>query len=55
MTPSERPLDWDGFFAALVNVDVPDEFLSGGERHQGVDDRAFRQCTQHRIDDLKVA
>jgi antitoxin VapB len=36
---SRRPPNWDGFFAALAGVDVPAEFLSDQERHQGFDDR----------------
>ena len=36
---SRRPPDWDGFFAALAGVEVPDEFLSDLERNQGVADR----------------
>ena len=36
---SRRPPSWDGFFAALSDLDVPAEFLSDGERNQGVDDR----------------
>ena len=36
---SRRPPGWDGFFAALAGVEVPDEFLSDRERDQGVADR----------------
>ena len=36
---SRRPPNWDGFFAALADADVPDEFLSAQERDQGVADR----------------
>ena len=36
---SRRPPNWDGFFAALVGVEVPDEFLSHRERDQDVADR----------------
>ena len=36
---SRRPPHWDGFFAALADVDVPAESLSHRERYQGVDDR----------------
>ena len=36
---SRRPPNWDGFFAALADATVPDEFLSPQERDQGVVDR----------------
>ena len=36
---SQRPPNWDGFFAALAGVDVPAEFLSDRERDQGDDER----------------
>ncbi len=36
---SRRPLNWDGYFAALAKSDVPAEFLSDRERDQRVDDR----------------
>ena len=29
---SRKPTDWDGFFDALLGVDVPPEFLSAPER-----------------------
>lgn len=32
---SQRPDSWDGFFAALEGVEIPDDFLSPGERNQG--------------------
>jgi antitoxin VapB len=36
---SRRPPTWDGFFAALVGAEVPEEFLSDQERDQGLSDR----------------
>ena len=36
---SRRPADWDGFFAALNGVDVPEDFLSPAERTQAAQDR----------------
>ena len=36
---SRRPRNWEGFFAALVDADVPADFLSDRERNQGDDDR----------------
>jgi antitoxin VapB len=36
---SKKPLTWDGFFEALAEADVPDDFLSPEERHQGQQDR----------------
>ena len=36
---SRRPPNWDGFFAALDGAEVPGEFLSEGERGQGLADR----------------
>ena len=36
---SRRPPKWNGFFAALADLDVPDEFLSDEERPRRVDDR----------------
>jgi hypothetical protein len=38
-TPSPKPSDWDGFFAALADADVPDDVLDPVERRQGVHDR----------------
>jgi len=32
---SEKPTNWDGFFAARAAADVPDDFLSPEERAQG--------------------
>lgn len=31
---SARPDNWDGFFAAIKNLQVPDDFLSAEERFQ---------------------
>jgi antitoxin VapB len=36
---SSRPPDWDGFFAALAEADVPSDFLDEAERNQGVHER----------------
>ena len=36
---SRKPTTWDGFFAALQSVDVPQDFLSEAERAQGSHDR----------------
>ena len=36
---SRKPATWDGFFAALHDVDVPQEFLSDAERAQGGPER----------------
>jgi antitoxin VapB len=36
---SRHPPNWEGFFAALVDADVPVEFLSDQERNQGDDER----------------
>lgn len=36
---SQRPDNWDGFFAALAKADFPEDFLSPEERNQGVHDR----------------
>ena len=36
---SQRPPNWHGFFTALTDLDVPDEFLSDEERPWRVDDR----------------
>ena len=36
---SEKPLTWDGFFEALADTDVPDDFLSPEERRQPFQDR----------------
>jgi len=36
---SRKPATWDGFFAALRNVDVPPDFLDEKERAQGTQDR----------------
>ena len=36
---SRKPATWDGFFAALANADVPDDFLTPEARDQGVQDR----------------
>jgi antitoxin VapB len=36
---SERPPTWDGFFAALANTDVPDDFLDEHERRQAAQER----------------
>ena len=36
---SRRPTNWDGFFAALENADIPSDFLSAAERQQDTQDR----------------
>jgi antitoxin VapB len=36
---SRRPPTWDGFFAALADSEVPDQFLSERERNQEDVDR----------------
>ena len=36
---SNRPVNWDGFFAALKGADVPDGFLNADERKQGSQNR----------------
>ena len=36
---SRRPATWDGFFAALKSVDVPDDFLDLEERKNAQHDR----------------
>ena len=36
---SRKPTTWDGFFTALQAVEVPQDFLSEGERAQGSQDR----------------
>ena len=36
---SSRPSDWDSFFAALEEAEIPPGFLSPEERDQGVHDR----------------
>ncbi|MGC8475782.1 MAG: antitoxin [Acetobacteraceae bacterium] len=37
--PSGRPGDWDGFFAALQGIAIPEDFLSERGRDQGSQDR----------------
>ncbi len=39
VTLSRKPATWDGFFAALQDVDVPAGFLDAAERQQGAQDR----------------
>jgi antitoxin VapB len=36
---SRRPQNWDGFFLALENADIPTDFLSPEDRSQGSQDR----------------
>ncbi len=36
---SRKPTTWDGFFAALREVQVPQDFLNTEERDQGAQDR----------------
>ena len=36
---SRRPQNWDGFFLALENADIPTDFLSPEDRNQGSQDR----------------
>ena len=36
---SRRPENWDGFFSALNNADVPTDFLSPEDRNQDSQDR----------------
>ncbi|MBT9586962.1 AbrB/MazE/SpoVT family DNA-binding domain-containing protein [bacterium] len=33
---SRRPADWDDFFSALKDTDVPDDFLDEKERNQAM-------------------
>lgn len=36
---SDKPQNWDGFFAALAGYEVPDDYLSEEERGQEIADR----------------
>ena len=36
---SRKPENWDGFFMALKDADVPADFLSPEERNQGLQNR----------------
>ena len=36
---SRKPADWDDFFSALKDIDVPVDFLDKNERNQGLHDR----------------
>ena len=36
---SRKPANWDEFFVALKDADVPVDFLDEKERNQGVEDR----------------
>jgi len=36
---SRKPANWDDFFVALKDTDVPVDFLNEKERNQGVQDR----------------
>ena len=36
---SSKPSNWDGFFAALNNADVPEDFLNTQERSQASSER----------------
>jgi len=36
---SRKPATWDGFFAALEGVEVPEDFLSASERGQNFQER----------------
>ncbi len=36
---SRKPSDWEGFFAAIRDLDVPDDFLDKAERGTGSHDR----------------
>lgn len=36
---SRKPANWDDFFIALKNADVPNNFLDKQEREQGTQDR----------------
>jgi antitoxin VapB len=36
---SRKPENWDGFFMALQDADVPADFLSPEERNQGLQNR----------------
>jgi len=35
---SRKPTTWDGFFSALQDVQVPQDFLNAEERDQGIHD-----------------
>ena len=37
---SHKPADWDDFFAALEDAEVPADFLDEKERNQGTQERA---------------
>lgn len=36
---SRKPTDWDGFFAAIKGLNVPDDFLADRQKTQPVDNR----------------
>ena len=36
---SSKPSDWRGFFAALEDLEVPEDFLGAAERDQGAQER----------------
>ncbi|MEQ1602019.1 MAG: type II toxin-antitoxin system VapB family antitoxin [Methylophilaceae bacterium] len=36
---SRKPADWDGFFSAIKNLDVPEDFLTEREKPQVADNR----------------
>lgn len=36
---SRKPANWDGFFSALKETDIPADFLDEKKRDQGKDDR----------------
>jgi antitoxin VapB len=39
MILSRKPHTWDDFFSALMETDVPVDFLSASEREQGTQNR----------------
>jgi len=43
---SRKPENWDGFFAVLNGVDIPEDFLDPGDRLQDIQERT-------RFDDWK--
>ena len=36
---SQRPLDWESFFALAADVEVPEDFLDERDRNQGISTR----------------
>jgi len=38
---SRKPENWDGFFAALEGVDIPEDFLNPSDRLQEIQERTL--------------